>query len=277
MDNAAVIDHHNDDSGSSTMLGRHIPGDFNDETWDFDDEDDLRAPLHTTVAEAAVPQGDINSPNHSLHPVAPISPTLENAPPLASTSEQFIPITHAHIATTPTSDGIAHIHSAEEAHNSELQPIPSELTHADDASIYGLNESQLVINSLGSQSAGRVDGENIHLQNDSVLSSPILCSTRSSSPALSYVDSDGEDPYADTQLSQIHLDINVLIPHTAPDPNILIEHDGPPMISSPSTTATEPLTQNFLDGSQLERSLSHSLDPQAMVVSWQLLTTEDGQ
>lgn len=275
MGNAAVVDHHNNDSGSSAILGTHIPGDLNDETtWDFGDENDLQTPLNATVAEAAVPQGDMNPPNYSFRPVAPVNPALENGPPLASASEQFIPTSHVHTATTLTSDGTAHIHSAE-IHISE-QPIPSEPNNADDASIYGLNESQLVINSLGSQSAGGLDAENNHLRNDSVLSSPILSSTRSSSPALSYVDA--EDPDTGTHLSQIHLDDNVPVPHTSTlDPNILIEHDGPPIIFSPSTMATEPLTQDFLDGSQLERSPSHSLDPRAMVVSWQLLTTEDGQ
>jgi hypothetical protein len=369
-------------SSSSSMLGVQTPEDFNDEAWDFGDEDDLRTPeLHTTVVEAAVPQDGINLPNHSLNPA------LENGSPLASTLEQPLPITHTHTATTPTSDGATYVHSAEEAHTSELQPEP---INADDASIYGLNESQLVINSLGSQSVVRLDGENTRLQNDSVLAGPILCTlnTRSSSPSLSYVDGEDSDttthpqndsvlsgpisctpgtgssfsalPYVDgegsdaathpqndfvlagpisctpstrssspalsyvddedpdavahlqndsvlagpilcmpstrsssptlsydvddenpdaaaTQLSQIHLSNNSEpIPRTTLDPNMRIEHDGLPIFSSHSTSATEPLTQDFLVESQLESSPSRSLDhPQTMVDSWQNLTTED--
>ena len=139
MDIPAVIEHYNDDSGSSAMLGTQILEAFNHEAFDFD-EGDLRPPdLHTT-----------------------------------------------------------------------------------DASIYGLNESQLVINSLLVGSlltlAGRLDGENTHFQNDSVLAGPILCSTpstRSSSPVLSYVSS--KTPDAATQFSLLG---NILpIPHTTQDPN----------------------------------------------------------
>ena len=276
------------------MLGAQNP---EDDDFDYDDEDDLRTPdLHTTVAETAVPQGDINH-SSSLHPVALVNPALENGLPLASTSEQAISeadalinnsspqndlaisaisslpitdahttITCAHTATTQTiDDGATHVHTAEEAHNSELQPTLSEPINADsdDAPIHGLNESQLAINPLGSQSAGRLDGENTHLQNDSVLASPVLytpSTTRSSTPALSYIDSDDEDPDAVTQHSQIHLSNNVPIPHTTLDPDVLIEHDGPPIISRPSTPAPEPLTLVFLDGSQLESLLNRSLD-----------------
>ena len=108
-------------------------------------------------------------------------------------------------------------------------------------SIYEINESHLVINSLASQSSGMLDGENTHLQND--LFAP---STRSSSPALSYVDEDDPvHPDAVTQLSsQIFL----------------------------GNTATETLTQDFLDGSQFEISLSRSLDQtERMVATWQIL------
>ena len=179
-----------DSSSSSAMLSAQTPEEFNDEAWDFGDEDIQTPDPPTTVTVAAVPQGDTNLP------VALVNPAMENGPPLASTLEQPLPNTHAQTAST--SDG--HVHSAEEA---------------DDASIYGLNEPQLVINSLDSQSVVRLDGENTHFQNDTRSSSPSLSDdeesdattnlendsvlpgpgtpiTRSSSPALSYVDD--EDP-----------------------------------------------------------------------------------
>lgn len=265
MGNAAVIHCHADDSGSSAKLGTQILGDFNNEPWDFSDEDDLRtSDVHATVAEG-LPLDDMNLPNHSLHPV---NPALENGSPLASTSslEETISIIHAHTATTSTSDDATQVHSAEETHNSELQAMPSESINADDTSIYELNESQLVINPLSSHSASRLDGEYTHLQNESVLASPVFSSpsTRSSSPLsyLSYVDSDDDDLDAAILHSQIHLDSDVPIPHTTLDPNIPIEHDTPPIISRPSSPSPEPLTQVFLDLdiSQLESSLSCSLD-----------------
>ena len=262
MGNPSVIHHHTDDSGSSA-LSAQIPGDFNDETWDFSDEDDLQTDLHTSIAETAVPQDDINTPNHSLNPVASVNPALENGPPLSSTLEQDT-ITHTHTATTPTNDGATHVHSTEESHDSELQPLPSEPINADEASIHGINESQLVINPSGSQSADRLDEESIHLQNDSVLASPVFPtpSTRSSSPLsyLSYIDSDDEDQDAAAiQHSEIHLDSSLPITHTSLDPDKSIEHDTPlaPINSSPTP---EFLTQLSWDVSQLESSLEHSLD-----------------
>ena len=261
MGNPGVIHHHTDDSGSSA-LSAQIPGDFNDETWDFSDEDDLQTDLHTTIAETAVPQDDINTPNHSLNPVASVNPAMENGPPLSSTLEQDT-ITHTHTATTPTNDGATHVHSTEESHDSELQPLPSEPINADEASIHGINESQLVINPSGSQSAYRLDEESMHLQNDSVLASPVFPtpSTRSSSPLsyLSYIDSDDEDQDAAAiQHSEIHLDSSLPITHTSLDPDKSIEHDTPlaPINSSPTP---EFLTQLSWDVAQLESSLGHSL------------------
>lgn len=141
--------------------------------------------------------------------------------------------------------------------------------HTTNVSIYGPNESHLVINSLGSQSAGGLDGENTHLQNDSILAGPDLYtpSTRSSSPALSYV-----DPDTATQFSLFGNNL-LLIPHNTLDPtNILMEQDRSSIISRPSTAATEPLIQDFLDGFQLESSLSRSPDDtQTMVNTWQIL------
>ena len=263
MGNPGVIHHLTDDSGSSAVLSAQIPGDFNDETWDFSDEDDLQTDLHTTIAETAVPQDDINTPNHSLNPVASVNPALENGPPLSSTLEQDT-ITHTHTATTPTNDGATHVHSTEESHDSELQPLPSEPINADEASIHGVDESQLVINPSGSQSAYRLDEESMHLQNDSVLASPVFPtpSTRSSSPLsyLSYIDSDDEDQDAAAiQHSEIHLDSSLPITHTSLDPDKSIEHDTPlaPINSSPTP---EFLTQLSWDVSQLESSLEHSLD-----------------
>ena len=263
MGNPGVIHHHTDDSGSSALLSAQIPGDFNDETWDFSDEDDLQTDLHTTIAETAVPQDDINTPNHSLNPVASVNPALENGPPLSSTLEQDT-ITHTHTATTPTNDGATHVHSTEESHDSELQPLPSEPINADEASIHGVDESQLVINPSGSQSAYRLDEESMHLQNDSVLASPVFPtpSTRSSSPLsyLSYIDSDDEDQDAAAiQHSEIHLDSSLPITHTSLDPDKSIEHATPlaPINSSPTP---EFLTQLSWDVSQLESSLEHSLD-----------------
>ena len=267
MDNAAVINHHTDDSGSSAILDAQIPGDFN-EAWDFGDEDNLQTPdLPTTVAETDV-DDIVNLPNYSLHPVALINPAPGNGPPLAPTLEQAIPITDAHTTTAPISDDATQAHSAEEADNSDLQPIPSEPINADDASNYGIDESQLVINLLGSQSADRLDGEYTHPQNYSVLASPVLStpSTRSSSPLsyLSYVDE--EDPDAAIQHSQIHLDNNIPNSHITLDHNIPIEHDTPPITSRPSSPTPEPLTQVFLDVSQLESLLSRPLDhPQSML------------
>lgn len=138
--------------------------------------------------------------------------------------------------------------------------------HTTNVSIYGPNESHLVINSLGSQSVVGLDAENTHLQNDSVLAVPDLYtpSTRSSSPALSYVDPDA------TQFSL--LGNNLLIPHAALDPDILMEQDRSPIISRHSTSVTEPVTQDFLDGFQLESSLSRSTEyTQTMVNTWQIL------
>ena len=269
--NPGVIHHHTDHSVSSAVLGggvgAQIPGNFSDEAWDFSDEDDLQTDLHTAIAETAVPQDDIKLPNHSLNLVASVNPALENGPPLASTLEQAIPITHTHThtATSSTSDGATHVHSADESHNSELQRLPSGPINADDALIYGINESQLVINPSGSQSAGRLDEENTHLQKDSVLACPVFStpSTRSSSPLsyLSYVDSDDEleDPDAH---SEIHLDINLPTPHSTLDPDIPIEHETPlaPIISEPSSPTSEHLIQGFLDVSQLESSLTCSLN-----------------
>jgi hypothetical protein len=260
MGNVGVIHHHTDDSGSSAVLGAQISGDFNDEVWDFGDEDDLQTDLNTNIAETAVSHDDINLSNHSLLPVASVNLALKNGPPLTSTLEQAIPITHTH---TATSDGATHVDSAEEAHDSELQPLPSEPINANDVSIYGIDESQLVMNPSDSQSAGRLDEENTHLRNDSDLASSAIStpSTRSSSPLsyLSYVDSDDEDPDAATQHSQIHLDNNSPIPHTTLDP---IEHDTPlaPIISTPSSPNPESQSHVFLDVSQLESSLRHSLD-----------------
>ena len=238
-----------------------IPGDFNDETWDFSDEDDLQTDLHTTIAETAIPQDDINTPNHSLNPVASVNPAMENGPPLSSTLEQDT-ITHTHTATTPTNDGATHVHSTEESHDSELQPLPSEPINADEASIHGINESQLVINPSDSQSTDRLDEEDVHLQNDSVLASPVFPtpSTRSSSPLsyLSYIDSDDEDQDAAIQHSEIHLDTSLAVPHTPLDPDIPIAHDTSlaPIISS---TTPEFSTQLSWDVAQLESSLGHSL------------------
>jgi hypothetical protein len=44
-------------------------------------------------------------------------------------------------------DGATHVHTTEEAHNAELQSLPDE-SITDEASIYGLDEPQLV-NPLG--------------------------------------------------------------------------------------------------------------------------------
>ena len=259
MDKAAVIDRHTNESGSSVMLSAQIPGDFNDEAWDFGDEDDVRSPiLRTTVIEAAVLQDDTN---HSPDPVLSANPALENESPLASNLEPAIPITDTDADTAPT-DGATHVHSAE-AHNLEFQPISSEPIDADDASVYEIDESHLAINSLGSQSESRLDGENTHLQNDSVLGTPAFRtpSTRSPSPALSYLScDDDEDLDAATHLPQIHLGNNVPIPHNTQDHNIPVAHDTPPTLSRPSSPAPEPLTQVFLDVHQLESLLSGSLD-----------------
>ena len=247
---AVIVQHDTDDSGH-----------FNDEVWDFSDEDDHQTPdPHATVAEAAAPRDDINILNRSLHPVA-VNPDLENGPPLASSLKQVISIAHTHTATTPTSDGATHLHSSEEARNPELQQIPAEPINSDDASINGMNESQLVvINLLGSQPAGTLDGENTHLQNDSVLTSPVFSmpSTRSSSPLsyLSYVNSDDENPNAATQHPQIHLDNNAPIPHTTRDPNMPIEHDTSPIISRSSGSTPELITQIFWDVTPLDSFLS---------------------
>ena len=152
--------------------------------------------------------------------------------------------------------------------------------HIINASIYELNDSQLVKNSLGSQWASSLDGENTHLQNDPVLAGPLLYTSGTRSPpALSYVGD--EDPDTATQFSQILLGNNMIpVPHTTLDPtgsNILIEQDMLPIISGPSTAVTESLTQDLLCGSPLEDfSLSCSLDnTKTMIETWETLTEED--
>jgi hypothetical protein len=130
---------------------------------------------------------------------------------------------HITLATTP-GDGATHVHITEEAHNVELQSSPDESV-TDEVSIHGLDEQQLV-NPLGSQPAAELDEDNTHLQN--VGPKRRTPSTRSSFPALSYVDEDVDLP---TELSQILLDGNVPnYPHILPEQDwlsIISRHSSP--------------------------------------------------
>ena len=189
----APLDRRSDDATSSAILSPQNLEDFNHEPFDYgvDDEVEPPADLHATIAEVAVPQleDDLILVNHSLQRDAPVHPTLEHGPSLASTSEQ---------ADISQADALTNS-SCPQNGDLAIPPmfsLPMTLAHT-------------VVNPLRPQSAGELDGDNTHLQNDLVLTDSSLRtpSTSSSSPALSYVYE--EDPDAATQLSRILFDDDV--------------------------------------------------------------------
>jgi hypothetical protein len=244
------------------------------EAFDYgDDEVELMPDLHATVAEF---QDDLTLLDHSLQPDASVHPDLDNGPALVSTLEQgnipetvqngdlaisaisLLSITLTQTTTTPE-DGTTHVLSTEEAKNVKLQSSLDESINADEASIRGIDEPQLV-NQLDFQSATGLDGDDTRLQHDYFLVGPDFRtpSTRGSSPALSYVDEEDVDP--PIELSQILLDGNV--PN---HPHVLPEQDRLSIISRHSSPVTMPPSQlipDSVDGSQLENMLvpSESLD-----------------
>lgn len=129
----------------------------------------------------------------------------------------------------------------EEVHNTELQPTRDEpvspiMTCTDEVSDFVFPSPDLSAHSHS------------------------MPSTRSSSPALSYVDD--EDSDTATQLSKILHDINVPNPHTQADSNIVPQQEF--------TLATEPLSQSTpdsLEGSQLRDLFIFSFDRSGALIT----------
>lgn len=242
------LDHHSNNAASSAICGPQIPDHLNHEPFDYGDiEVKLDPNLHAIV-------DDISLPDHPPQLDALVHPVPENGPSLQADISQVDALING---SSPKNDGLAvstissppikltrdsatHLHSAEEAHNAELQSS-DELIDAD--------ETQPLIPS-GSQSANGVDEDSTHLQNDSVLPDTHTPSTTTSSPVLS-------DPDAATQLSEIPLNRDAPNPHTTPDPNVLPEQDNISRHSSPASVPPSQLTpelENALEPPRLPTS-----------------------
>ena len=134
-----------------------------------------------------------------------------------------------------------------------VPPLTSPTPTGHGAAVESMTDTdESLIHMLDDSSAGELEGENDPVPPDlSVHGYSTMFSTRSSSPALSYVDD--EDPDAATQLSSG----NIPNSHMPSDPNIP-EQDRLPIIASLAADPPSQLTPDSLEASRLEHLLIHS-------------------